>query len=73
MGELVGKHQIYLPENVVKGTLYCLIAFQILVAQDLRPPGTPSSLSSVPPPAPSNLSEYVKEKSALVLLGKALF
>src|SRR5437016_2767166 len=37
------------------------------------PNQNPGSLKRVPIPQPTNLSQYVKDQSALVVLGKALF
>ena len=45
----------------------------VLTAQAQRAPQGIPSLKRVPVPAPANLSTYVRDQSALVVLGKALF
>jgi uncharacterized protein (TIGR03437 family) len=45
----------------------------VLSAWGQRAPDTPPSLKRVPIPAPSNLSTYVRDQRALIVLGKALF
>jgi len=43
------------------------------LGQNFGGPQNPGSLKRVPVPQPGNLAKYVKDKDALVILGKALF
>ncbi len=62
-------------------TIIALVAATILaghaVSAQIAPPSSPSqplaSLKSVPIPQPSNLAEFVQDKTAAIALGKTLF
>src|SRR6478672_2114902 len=52
---------------------FLLIATAARNARGQGPGGNPGSLKRVAVPQPTNLAKYVRDKSALVTLGKALF
>ena len=59
---------------VTRGCAAMLIACACVTsAQAQRPPASIPSLKKIAVPAPANLSSYVRDRNALVALGKALF
>jgi uncharacterized protein (TIGR03437 family) len=59
---------------IFRGTAAALFVYLCVhSAEAQRPPAAIPSLKRVPVPAPPNLSAYVRDQAALLVLGKALF
>lgn len=51
----------------------CTFGIRIASGQNIPPPRPMASLKTVPVPEPSNLDDFVKDRDAAIMLGKALF